>query len=169
MCLSSLSLNCVQICLRLIDERGDWDRCNCLKVYNGLYLVSIRQFKRGGELLLDALSTFTATELISYNNFVALTVIVNSLTLTRVDLKKCVSSPFMAPHLLQLLIVTPQLISLPEVIQALPELPGQELTRSGSGNPILVLQHVPPSRRPLASVMHQRWRQWLDCKYGFHK
>ncbi|KAK0472691.1 PCI-domain-containing protein [Armillaria luteobubalina] len=49
-----------------------------LKVYKGLHLLSIRQFKRGGELLLDALSTFTATELLSYNDFVALTVIANT-------------------------------------------------------------------------------------------
>ena len=44
---------------RLIDEGGDWDRRNHLKVYNGLHLLSIRQFKRGGELLRDALRTFT--------------------------------------------------------------------------------------------------------------
>lgn len=37
---------------------------------------------------MDALSTFTATELIPYNDFVALTVIANTLTLSRVDLKK---------------------------------------------------------------------------------
>lgn len=76
------------VCFRLIDEGGDWDRRNRLKVYNGLYLVSIRQFKRGGELLLDALSTFTATELLPYNDFVAFTVIANTLTLSRVELKK---------------------------------------------------------------------------------
>jgi 26S proteasome regulatory subunit N7 len=51
-------------------------------------MLSIRQFKRGGELFIDALSTFTAVELISYNDFVALTVIANTLTLKRVDLKK---------------------------------------------------------------------------------
>ena len=51
-------------------------------------MVSIRQFKTGGELLLDALSTFTATELTTYNEFVALTIIINALTLKRVDLKK---------------------------------------------------------------------------------
>ncbi|KAI5997500.1 26S proteasome subunit RPN7-domain-containing protein [Pisolithus albus] len=61
---------------KLIEEGGDWDRRNRLK------------FKSGGELLLDALSTFTATELISYNDLVALTIIVNTLTLARVDLKK---------------------------------------------------------------------------------
>lgn len=57
-------------------------------MYRGLHSVSIRQFAPAGELLLDAISTFTATELISYNDFVALTIIVNSLTLKRVDLKK---------------------------------------------------------------------------------
>jgi 26S proteasome regulatory subunit N7 len=58
---------------RLIEAGGDWDRRNRLKVYRDLHLVAIRQFKRGGELFIDALSTFTTTELISYNNFVALT------------------------------------------------------------------------------------------------
>ena len=73
---------------RLVEKGGDWDRRNRLKVYRGLHLLSIRQFKRGGELLLDALSTFTATELISYNDFVASTIIANVLTLSRPDLKK---------------------------------------------------------------------------------
>ncbi|THV03185.1 PCI-domain-containing protein [Dendrothele bispora CBS 962.96] len=89
---------------KLIEEGGDWDRRNRLKVYQGLHLLSIRQFKRGGELLLDALSTFTASELLKYNDFVALTVIAGALTLSRVDLKK-------------------KLIGSPEVNSALPELP----------------------------------------------
>ena len=78
---------------RLVEKGGDWDRRNRLKVYRGLHLLSIRQFKRGGELLLDALSTFTATELISYNDFVASTIIANVLTLSRPDLKKKVRLP----------------------------------------------------------------------------
>jgi len=89
---------------KLIEEGGDWDRRNRLKVYNGVHLISIRQFKHGGELLLDVLSTFTATELLSYNDFVALTVIANTLSLKRVDLKK-------------------KLISAPEVNQVLPDIP----------------------------------------------
>jgi hypothetical protein len=76
------------VLFRLIEEGGDWDRRNRLKVYRGLHLISIRQFKRGGELFIDALSTFTATELLSFNDFVTLTVIANTLTLKRVDLKK---------------------------------------------------------------------------------
>lgn len=72
----------------MVDKGGDWDQRERFKVYRGLHLLSIRQFKRGGELLLDALSTFTATELISYNDFVASTIISNVLTLNRPDLKK---------------------------------------------------------------------------------
>jgi len=41
-------------------------RRNRLNVYTGPHFLSIRQFKRGGELLLDALSLFTATELLSH-------------------------------------------------------------------------------------------------------
>ncbi|KAI6144159.1 26S proteasome subunit RPN7-domain-containing protein [Pisolithus tinctorius] len=89
---------------KLIKEGGDWDRWNHLKVYHGLHIVSIQQFKLGGKLLLDALSTFTATELISYDDFIALTIISSMLTLPRVDLKK-------------------KLIASPEVISVLPELP----------------------------------------------
>ncbi|KAG6837135.1 hypothetical protein H0H93_014040 [Arthromyces matolae] len=88
----------------LIDEGGDWDRRNRLKVYTGLHAVSIRQFKRGGELLVDALSTFTATELLSYQDFVAMTVISCVFWMDRVELKK-------------------KIISAPEVNQILPDLP----------------------------------------------
>ncbi|KAJ7090188.1 26S proteasome subunit RPN7-domain-containing protein [Mycena belliarum] len=88
----------------LIEEGGDWDRRNRLKVYRGLYMLSIRQFKNGGDLFIDALSTFTATELISYNDFVGMTVIAGVLGLTRVELKK-------------------KIISSPEVAQVLPEIP----------------------------------------------
>jgi hypothetical protein len=38
---------------RLIEKGGDWDRRNRLKVYRGLHLLSIRQFAKSGELLLD--------------------------------------------------------------------------------------------------------------------
>lgn len=72
----------------LVEEGGDWERRNRLKVYEGYHLLSIRNFKAGGELLLDALSTFTATELISYNEFVTLTVLSNTLSLPRTELKK---------------------------------------------------------------------------------
>ncbi|THH13836.1 hypothetical protein EW146_g6437 [Bondarzewia mesenterica] len=96
----------------LVDKGGDWDRRNRLKVYRGLHLLSVRQFKSGADLFIDALSTFTATELISYEDFVALTVISGTLTLNRVDLKK-------------------KIITAPEVTQLLPDLPTlADLTKS---------------------------------------
>jgi 26S proteasome regulatory subunit N7 len=59
-----------------------------LKVYQGLYLLSIRDFKQGGALLLETLSTFTATELVDYEEFVALCILAGVFALGRRDLKK---------------------------------------------------------------------------------
>jgi len=79
---------------KLIEEGGDWDRLKRLKVYRALNLLNSRQFKKAGELLVDSLSTFTASELIDYNDFVGFAIIVNVLVLKRVDLKKkIVASP----------------------------------------------------------------------------
>ena len=68
-----------------IDE-GSWDHRNRLKVYRGLHLISNRQFTRGANH--SSKFTFTATELVSYTDFAALTVICNTLALKRVYLKK---------------------------------------------------------------------------------
>ncbi|KAG6915135.1 hypothetical protein DXG01_013099 [Tephrocybe rancida] len=88
----------------LIDEGGDWDRRNRLKVYRGLHSASLRQFSVAAPLLSDALSTFTATELMTYNEFVGMMVVCNALVLGRVGLRK-------------------KVINAPEVNQVLPELP----------------------------------------------
>jgi 26S proteasome regulatory subunit N7 len=106
-----------------VEKGGDWDRRNRLKVYRGLHLLSIRQFKPASALLIDALSTFTATELLSYNDFVSLTVISGTLTLNRVDLKKKVRFKKKAVLRCQAENACFQIISAPEVISALPELP----------------------------------------------
>uniref|UniRef100_A0A8C9VJC5 26S proteasome non-ATPase regulatory subunit 6 n=1 Tax=Scleropages formosus TaxID=113540 RepID=A0A8C9VJC5_SCLFO len=58
----------------LIEEGGDWDRRNRLKVYQGLYCVAIRDFKQAAELFLDTVSTFTSYELMDYKTFVTYTV-----------------------------------------------------------------------------------------------
>ncbi|KAF8490455.1 26S proteasome, regulatory subunit Rpn7 [Russula emetica] len=42
-----------------VEKGGDWDRRNRLKVYRGLHLLSIRQFKPASALLIDALSTYS--------------------------------------------------------------------------------------------------------------
>ncbi|KAG5640996.1 hypothetical protein DXG03_006438 [Asterophora parasitica] len=88
----------------LIDEGGDWDRRNRLKVYRALHLISTRSFAPAATLLADALSTFTATELLSYNEFVGLTVVANVLVRGRREIRD-------------------KIIASPEVNQVLPELP----------------------------------------------
>ncbi|RLN02345.1 hypothetical protein BBJ28_00004970 [Nothophytophthora sp. Chile5] len=79
---------------RLIDEGGDWDRRNRLKVYEGCYLLMARDFKRAATLFQESVATFTATELMSYNTMVFYCVIACVLNKSRVDLKKkIVDSP----------------------------------------------------------------------------
>ncbi|GAA5983038.1 hypothetical protein JCM11641_004698 [Rhodosporidiobolus odoratus] len=89
---------------KLIAEGGDWDRRNRLKVYRGLFSLSIRQFNQAAQLLLDALPTFTATELIPYEEFVGLCVIAGVFGLDRKEVKKKVTDS-------------------PEVLAVLPQLP----------------------------------------------
>lgn len=91
---------------RLIEKGGDWDRRNRLKVYEGLFLISKRQFKEASNMLLDTLATFTSTEILEYKEFVRYAVLTASLTLTRREYKtKVLESPeilecvHLIPHL----------------------------------------------------------------------
>ncbi|TIC37277.1 PCI-domain-containing protein [Wallemia mellicola] len=78
----------------LVEQGGDWDRRNRLKVYIGLHAASIRDFKLASTQFLSTLSTFTSTELINYDQFVIYTVIVSVFALDRVDLKtKVINAP----------------------------------------------------------------------------
>jgi len=85
---------------------GDWERKNRLKVYEGVYAMSTRNFKKAATLLLDSLSTFSATELCSYNDFVFYTVVTAIVALDRVALKKHVVD---APEILAVLGEMPHL------------------------------------------------------------
>uniref|UniRef100_A0A6B2L6T1 PCI domain-containing protein n=1 Tax=Arcella intermedia TaxID=1963864 RepID=A0A6B2L6T1_9EUKA len=78
----------------MIQQGGDWDRRNRLKVYEAYYLMSIRQFKKSAELFLDTLATFSSEELFSYQQNVFYTVLTSIVSLDRVPLKeKVVDSP----------------------------------------------------------------------------
>jgi len=72
----------------LNDKGGDWDRRNRLKVYEGVLAVQSRDFKRASELLLDSVSTFTASELLSYEQFMFYVALVSLKCLERPLLKK---------------------------------------------------------------------------------
>lgn len=71
----------------LIEEGGDWDRRNRLKVYEGVYCMAVRDFKRAATLFLDTISTFTSYELMDYTRFVGYTVLVCMIALPRNDLR----------------------------------------------------------------------------------
>uniref|UniRef100_H2Z8K8 26S proteasome non-ATPase regulatory subunit 6 n=1 Tax=Ciona savignyi TaxID=51511 RepID=H2Z8K8_CIOSA len=73
---------------QLIDEGGDWDRRNRLKVYQGLYSIAIRDFKTAATLFLETVSTFTSYELMDYQTFVKYTVYVCMLALDRSQLRE---------------------------------------------------------------------------------
>ncbi|KAK6175489.1 hypothetical protein SNE40_013947 [Patella caerulea] len=72
----------------LIDEGGDWDRRNRLKVYRGVYSMSIREFKTAANLFLDTVATFTSYELMDYQKFVTYTVLCSVIALERPVLRE---------------------------------------------------------------------------------
>ena len=75
----------------LMEEGGDWDRRNRLRVYQGLHCMSIRDFKSAAKLFLDTVSTFTCYELCDYKTFVTYTVLCSMISLERVDLRSKVT------------------------------------------------------------------------------
>ena len=71
----------------LIEEGGDWDRRNRLKVYQGTYCIAVRDFKEAANFFLDTISTFTSYELMDYNTFVRYTVYLSMISLPRNELR----------------------------------------------------------------------------------
>lgn len=96
----------VEECQKIVDEGGDWERRNRLKVYEAVHLMSSREFKKAAELFLDSLATFTCLELIPYNTFVFYTVVASVVALDRVTLKKRVLH---APEILSVIEQIPAL------------------------------------------------------------
>ncbi|KAL5015398.1 hypothetical protein ScPMuIL_009668 [Solemya velum] len=72
----------------LIDEGGDWDRRNRLKVYRGVYCMSVRDFKKAAGLFLDTVATFTSYELMDYQMFATYTVYCCMIALQRPELRE---------------------------------------------------------------------------------
>ncbi|BHF66792.1 26S proteasome non-ATPase regulatory subunit 6 [Sparganum proliferum] len=71
----------------LIEEGGDWDRRNRLKVYRGLHSLSVRDFDSAAKHFLDAVATFTSYELMDYKSFIIYTVLTAMIALKRQDLR----------------------------------------------------------------------------------
>ena len=84
----------------LIEEGGDWDRRNRLKVYEGLYAMSIRDFKTASKNFFDTAATFTSYELMSFDTFVKYAVLSCLVAMDRNELKKNVGSSYFVNDLL---------------------------------------------------------------------
>lgn len=79
---------------KMFEEGGDWERKNRLKVYEGLYFMATREFKKAALLFLDSIATFTTYELFPYNTFIFYAVITSITSLDRVTLRsKVVDAP----------------------------------------------------------------------------
>ncbi|GAB4822362.1 hypothetical protein N2152v2_009408 [Parachlorella kessleri] len=79
---------------QLCSKGGDWERKNKLKVYEAVFLMSVRQFRRAAELLLDSIATFTASALFPYEACIFYTVALAAVALDRNTLKsEVVDSP----------------------------------------------------------------------------
>ena len=63
-------------------------------MYEGLHCMATRDFKKAAELFLESLSTFSTTELFSYNTFIFYTVLTAVIALDRVTLhQKVIHAP----------------------------------------------------------------------------
>ncbi|KAI3891275.1 hypothetical protein MKX03_000103 [Papaver bracteatum] len=98
--------NSIEKAKNFFDDGGDWERKNRLKVYEGLFCMSTRNFKKAADLFLDSISTFTTNELLSYDTFIFYTVLTSIISLDRVSLKQKVVD---APEILTLLGKIPHL------------------------------------------------------------
>ena len=73
----------------MLEEGGDWDRRNRLKVYEGLYAMPVRDFKLSAKLFLNAISTFTSYELMDYVKWVLIPIHNTSRLLSQVRRVHC--------------------------------------------------------------------------------
>lgn len=77
----------IEKCVALLEEGGDWERKNKLKVYEGVYFLMVRDFKNAAIKLLDCMSTFNAPEVVNFETLIFYTVLSSMMTLERIDIK----------------------------------------------------------------------------------
>jgi len=79
---------------KIVDASGDWERKNLLKVYEAVYLICKRDLKAASPLLIDSISTFGAYELMSFENFISITVLCSIFASSRQTIRdKVIKSP----------------------------------------------------------------------------
>lgn len=103
----------IQACKKLLEDGGDWERKNrlkvnniylwqlilflhlftpfCIQIYEGLYCLLIRNLKKTSELFLDCISTFNSPDIISYARIVKYTILTSLISVGRAEIKKKVT------------------------------------------------------------------------------
>lgn len=90
----------------LVEAGGDWERRNVLGVYQAMHLIVTRNWQEAVKLLLKSVSTFTASELVSFEELVFATVLLAVTCIDRTQLKKDVVK---SPDVLSVLSEVPNL------------------------------------------------------------
>merc|ERR1712167_56231 len=75
-------------CHKLVDDGADWDKKNKLKIFEGVYCMLTRDFKKASDLFVSSIATFTAIELIDFKDFIFYAVVLGLLTQDRKKIKK---------------------------------------------------------------------------------
>jgi len=52
-------------------------------VYEGLYLILVRDFSKAANLFLDSIATFSSSEIISFNELVKYTILLSIISINR--------------------------------------------------------------------------------------
>lgn len=77
-----------------IESATGWDAKNRMKVFRGLYLASVRQFKEAAPLLIESLTSFTETEFMSFAQIAKYAMVCGILALTRSEInEQLIKSP----------------------------------------------------------------------------
>ncbi|XP_029654795.1 26S proteasome non-ATPase regulatory subunit 6-like [Octopus sinensis] len=74
--------------LGFVEDAGDWEQRNRLKIYRGLYLLTIRDFRGAADSFRDGVSTYTSTELMDYGEFATYTIFSYVFAYDRREMKK---------------------------------------------------------------------------------
>lgn len=78
----------IETCHRLVEDGADWDKKNKLKIFEGVYCIMIRDFKKASDLFVSSIATFTAVELLDFKDFIFYAVVLGLLTQDRKRIKK---------------------------------------------------------------------------------
>ncbi|CAH1105088.1 unnamed protein product [Psylliodes chrysocephalus] len=97
----------------MLEQGADWHSRNCFKIYKALYSLITRDFKTAANLLVNSISTFICTEVLSFDMFIRYTLLSAILTLNRSELKsKLIQNPDMQQALHNVVTLKEYLFSL---------------------------------------------------------